>query len=277
MPELPEVECWGRRKAERHCAGREVVAVYAPTDPILFKDASGQSSARKFANAMKGRVVEACHRRGKQMWWTMSPREGGSDSGPHPLWHFGMTGAFHAYRAESERPRFLKVELTLDDGTRFGFSDPRRFGRIRLRRDPLGEAPLSELGPDPVHEPPSAAWFVEQFAKRRTAIKALLLNQSFLAGVGNWIADEVCFQAKVDPHRKASELTPAEAKRVRTKLLHVLRKAIEWEADYEHFPGSWLFHHRWGKNDSAKTHDGKEIDFSVVGGRTTAWVPAVQV
>ncbi|MEM8781463.1 MAG: DNA-formamidopyrimidine glycosylase family protein [Planctomycetota bacterium] len=271
MPELPEVECWGRRKAEKHCVGREVVSVHAPVDPILFKDASGQSSAAKFKRAMNGRTIDACHRRGKQMWWTMR------DSEVHPLWHFGMTGAFHVYATNAERPKFLKVELTLDDGTRFGYSDPRRFGRIRLRCDPLNEPPLSDLGPDPILEPPSAAWFVERFAKRKTPLKALLLNQQFLAGVGNWIADEVCFQSKIDPHRPANELTAAEAKRVRTKLLHILNKACDWEADYEHFPNSWLFHHRWGKNESATTHDGKEIAFSVVGGRTTAWVPAVQV
>ncbi|MEM7577725.1 MAG: DNA-formamidopyrimidine glycosylase family protein [Planctomycetota bacterium] len=278
MPELPEVECWGRRKAEKHCVGRKVVAVHAPTDPILFKDASGQSSAAKFKKAMKGRTIEACHRRGKQMWWTMSPLPPKArQADVHPLWHFGMTGAFHAYATVKERPKFLKCELTLDDGTRFGFSDPRRFGRIRLRRDPIHEPPLSDLGPDPIHEPPTAAWFMEQFGKRKTPIKALLLNQKFLAGVGNWIADEVAFQSRIDPHRPAHELTASEAKRLRTKLLHILNKACDWEADYERFPKSWLFHDRWGKDESAITHDGLEIAFSVVGGRTTAWVPAVQV
>ena len=270
MPELPEVECWGRRKAEAVCVGRKVVSVDAPDDPILFKDATGQSSAKRFARALKGRTVLACHRRGKQMWWTLD------GPGPHPLWHLGMTGGFHVYDAKAERPKFLKCELTLDDGKRFGYSDPRRFGRIALRMDPPNEAPLSGLGPDPIHDPPSVAWFVEQFARRRTPIKALLLNQSFLAGVGNWIADEVCYQAKIDPHRLASSLTTTEAKRVRTKLLHILNKACDWEADYTRFPSSWLFHHRWGKDETARTRDGREIDFSVVGGRTTAWVPAVQ-
>jgi len=267
MPELPEVECWGRRVAEAACVGRVIESVYADAaERIVIDGVSPGTLARR----LKGRRVEACHRRGKQMWWTL-------DRGPHPLWHFGMTGAFHVYDTPSERPRFLKVELRLDDGRRFGFADARRFGRVRLRDAPLAEPPLSELGPDAYHELPDAAWFVEQFRGRNTPIKALLLNQSFLAGVGNWIADEVCYQAKLAPQRRANELSATEAKRVRAKLRHVLTKACDWEADYTRFPRTWLFHHRWGKNEDALTGRGEEIAFDTVGGRTTAWVPKVQV
>jgi len=267
MPELPEVECWGRRVAEKHCLGRTIRAVYAKPDERIVIDGV---SPRKFASALKGRRVEACHRRGKQMWWTLS------DGGPSPLWHFGMTGAFRHYDKVADRPKFLKVELTLDDGTRFGFVDPRRFGRIRLVDDPLNQPPLCELGPDAHHELPTTAWFVKQLARRKTAIKALLLNQSFLAGIGNWIADEVCYQSKLAPQRIANELSPDEIKRLRAKLKHILQKACDWEADYTHFPQTWLFHHRWGKNEDALTGRGEEIAFDVVGGRTTAWVPKVQ-
>ncbi|MEM1110011.1 MAG: DNA-formamidopyrimidine glycosylase family protein [Planctomycetota bacterium] len=267
MPELPEVECWGRRVAEKHCLGKTIKSIYAKPDERIVIDGV---SPRKFSSALKGRKVEACHRRGKQMWWTLS------GDGPHPLWHFGMTGGFRSYEKVSERPKFLKVELTLDEGRRFGFVDPRRFGRIRLASDPPNELPLSGLGPDAHHELPSPAWFVEQLAKRKTPVKALLLNQSFLAGVGNWIADEVCYQSKIAPQRRANELSAAEVKRLRTKLKHILQKACDWEADYRHFPNTWLFHHRWGKDENALTGRGEEIEFDTVGGRTTAWVPKVQ-
>ncbi len=271
MPELPEVECWGRRVAEAHCAGRTITKVHAPADTILFEG----TTARKFAAALKGKTIEACHRKGKQMWWTLS-REG-NEAGPHPLWHFGMTGRFEAYRETKDRPRFLKVELLLDDGTRFGFRDARRFGRIRLLDDPLSQPPLCNLGPDPLLEPPTLNWFREQLGKRKAPVKAVLLDQGFLAGVGNWIADEVLYQAHIDPHRRCTELSDDEIKTIRTVTLRVIRQACKWEADYTRFSTKWLFHHRWGKNEAAKTYDGKEIDFSVVGGRTTAWVPAVQV
>ncbi len=266
MPELPEVECWGRRVAERACVGRTIQKVVVdPKETIVIEGVP----PRKLAQKLLGRRVEACHRRGKQMWWTL-------DRGPHPLWHFGMTGGFHHYREEAERPRFLKVELHLDDGNRFAFADARRFGRVRLLDDPLSEKPLSALGPDALLELPGAARLAEQFANRQTPIKALLLNQSFLAGVGNWIADEVLYQSGLAPQRLAGDLSPTEVKRLRAKLRHVLTKACDWEADYRRFPRTWLFHHRWGKNHGALTGRGEEIAYDTVGGRTTAWVPKVQ-
>ncbi|MEM9418406.1 MAG: DNA-formamidopyrimidine glycosylase family protein [Planctomycetota bacterium] len=268
MPELPEVECWGRRVAEKYCLGRTIQSAYAKPDERIVIDGV---TPRKLVSSLKGRKIEGCHRRGKQMWWTLS---GG---GPSPLWHFGMTGGFCSYAHKQERPKFLKVELQLDDGQRFGFVDPRRFGRVRLAEDPLNEPPLSELGPDAWLELPGHAWWTEQLARRKPPIKALLLNQSFLAGVGNWIADEVCYQSNIAPQRRANDLSPAEIKKLRGKLRHVLQKACDWEADYRKFPRTWLFHHRWGKNEEALTGRGEEIEFDTVGGRTTAWVPKVQL
>ena len=253
--------------AERAVAGRTVVSAWAKADERIVIDGV---SPRKLVASLKNRTVEGSHRRGKQMWWTLS------GNGLHPLWHFGMTGSFAHYHAASERPKFAKVELTLDDGSRFAFVDPRRFGRIKLRADPPNEPPLSDLGPDAYLALPSRAWFLERLARRRTPIKALLLNQAFLAGVGNWIADEVCYQAKLAPQRSAADLGAAEVGTLRRSLKHVLSKACDWEADYKRFPKTWLFHHRWGKNADALTGRGEEIDFDVVGGRTTAWVPKVQ-
>ncbi|MEO1235504.1 MAG: DNA-formamidopyrimidine glycosylase family protein [Planctomycetota bacterium] len=267
MPELPEVECWGRRVAERACRGREVVSVWAKPDEDIVIEGITPSGLEE---AVAGRKVEACHRVGKQMWWAMS------GDGPQPLWHFGMNGRFRTYGPDDERPRFCKVELMLDDDRRFAFCDSRRFGRIRLADDPPNEPPLSELGPDALAELPGSRWWYDALAKRNTPIKALLLNQSFLAGIGNWIADEVLYQAQVAPQRIAKELSRDEIKAVRSKVKYVLTKACAWEADYERFPSTWLFHHRWGKNDEALTGRGEEIDFDTVGGRTTAWVPKVQ-
>ncbi len=278
MPELPEAECWGRRVAERACVGRTIVSAWAkPDERIVIAGVSPTQLVQELA----GRNIEACHRKGKQMWWTLSlpspPALGKSKPLRHPLWHFGMTGGFREYGPGEEQPRFLKVELTLDNGQRFGFVDPRRFGRVRMLKDPPNESPLSEMGPDALDELPTPAAFAKSLAKRRTPIKALLLNQKFLAGIGNWIADEVLYQAKIAPQRQACDLTDAEAKRLRGKIRHVLQKACDWEADYTRFPQTWLFHHRWGKNQEALTGRGQEIDFDTVGGRTTAWVPKVQV
>jgi formamidopyrimidine-DNA glycosylase len=104
----------------------------------------------------------------------------------------------------------------------------------------------------------------------------VLLDQGFLAGVGNWIADEVLYQARLDPRRISSELTVSEIQRLRTKIRSVIRKAVAVDADSSRFPRTWLFHRRWGKDPEAHTIRGEKIRHTTIGGRTTAWVPGVQ-
>ncbi len=111
---------------------------------------------------------------------------------------------------------------------------------------------------------------------RTVSLKGLLLDQGFAAGVGNWIADEVLYQARLHPRRKASSLSEAEARRLRSKLRSVIRKAVEVDADSSRFPRTWLYHHRWGRNEEASTFRGERIEYIEVAGRTTAWVPGAQ-
>ena len=111
---------------------------------------------------------------------------------------------------------------------------------------------------------------------RTGTIKGLLLNQSFAAGVGNWIADEILYQARIAPMRSVKDLAPDELKRVRSRVESIIRKAVEVQSVSERFPRNWLFHDRWGKSRDARTSRGEEIVFSTVAGRTTAWVPSAQ-
>jgi formamidopyrimidine-DNA glycosylase len=198
------------------------------------------------------------------------------DERPWPLFHFGMTGSFEFYRSLEDRPRFWKVELLMDDGVRLAMPDARRFGRIRLQQDPEAEAPLLDLGADPLLSPPSFEEMVESLRRRHAPIKAALLDQSLFAGVGNWIADEVLFQAGIRPDRPASSLGPSDVRRLRSRLLSVIRRAVAVDADSDRFPRTWLFHHRWGKNALARTSRGEPITHATIGGRTTAWVPKRQ-
>ena len=118
--------------------------------------------------------------------------------------------------------------------------------------------------------------FVELMRGRSAPIKAVLLDQSVAAGVGNWIADEVLYQAGVDPRRRASTLTQAELRRVRDRIRSVVATAVRYNSDSDRFPRRWLFHDRWGKKALAMTSRGERILYATVGGRTTAWVPTVQ-
>ena len=123
---------------------------------------------------------------------------------------------------------------------------------------------------------PPLARFSDLLAERSAPVKALLLDQSFAAGVGNWIADEVLYQARIAPRRPARSLSRDEARRLRGALQSVVGTAVAARADSDRFPRRWLFHRRWGRDTTAVTARGEKIRHDTIGGRTTAWVPAVQ-
>lgn len=234
-------------------------------------------------DALHEKRVEAANRRGKYLWLTL-------DAAPHPILHLGMTGTvryqgdeplmLESSSEEVDRrwpPRFTKLHLTFDDGGELAFTNARRLGRVFLREDPTSEAPIAKLGFDPLTDMPRADAFRTRIGRRRRAVlKALLLDQGFSAGVGNWIADEVLYQARIDPRRRAGTLTEEEVERLRKKIRHVVLTAVKADARKDAFPKSWLFHRRWGKKADMTTPDGHPIEFLEIGGRTTAWVPAVQ-
>jgi formamidopyrimidine-DNA glycosylase len=276
MPELPEVEA-ARLAIQRVAAGRRIRAVWCADDPLVFE---GASPAR-FRRALRGRRVRRVGRHGKHLWLELDRR-------PWPCLHFGMTGGVHtpsrrSLRLRSSRgrddrprwpPRFTKLQLTFEGGGELAISDARRLGRIRLRNDPRHEPPIGRLGFDALRELPPPSVFAAELRRRAAPVKAVLLDQSFAAGVGNWVADEVLYQAGIDPRRRARSLSPAEAGRIRAKLRSVLRTSVRVRAESERYPRSWLFHHRWDRNTT--TARGERIRHATVGGRTTAWAPAAQ-
>jgi formamidopyrimidine-DNA glycosylase len=263
MPELPLVEK-SRKEAVRRLKGRRIVAVRAVRDPIMMP---GLSPAQ-FVNALRGARITGAGRRGKYLWLE-------SDHRPWLVMHFGMTGELQYRKTGQPAPKHWRVDLDMDNGTSVALADPRRFGRALLVGDPLREPPVSELGVDPYLDPMPASDFVHALRMRRAPVKAVLLDQSFVAGVGNWIADEIFYQAAIAPHRRAHTLTEIEGRCIHAALLEVVRVAVKANNDERRFPATWLFHHRWGKVKGARTARGEPIRFSVVGGRTTAWVERV--
>ena len=277
MPELPEVER-ARRRVEKVARGKTIRHVQVADDPIVMEAVP----PRRVRAALTGRRVEAVWRWGKHLWVEL-------DRPPAVLFHLGMTGSFEVpggHRlplatgprpgTDGWPPRFTKLRLEFDDGSELAFTNARRLGRIRLRRTPREEEPLRSLGFDPYLALPVESEFRRLVQVRSATLKGLLLDQGFAAGVGNWIADEVLYQARLDPRRRGNELSVAEVRRLRSKLRHVIRFAVEVDADKARFPRSWLFHHRWGKDEDARTARGERVEFLKLAGRTTAWVPEVQ-
>ena len=280
MPELPEVEA-ARRAAQNVAAGRRISAVWVADDPIVYEGVPPTRVRR----ALLGRRVKAVRRHGKHLWLELDRR-------PWPCLHFGMTGGLHVPAGRAVRlvsdgrarrpewpPRFTKLALRFADGGELALADGRRLGRIRLREDPPGEPPISALGFDAWRALPSAGRLHARLRERKAPIKAVLLDQSFAAGIGNWIADEVLYQAGIAPKRRANTLTAAEMRRLRSKIRSVIGRAVGAGSDSDRFPRWWLFHRRWSHRRGgppATTVRGEHIRHETVGGRTTAWVPTVQ-
>jgi formamidopyrimidine-DNA glycosylase len=280
MPELPEVEtvC---RVMRRALVGARIARVEVARDALVF---SGHPP-RAIERALVGRVVDAIGRRGKYFWITLR------GEGPAVLGHLGMSGWVREiggrgtrllghgdapFEDDAGRPRFLRLLLETEDGRRVAFTDPRRLGRIWLAGSAEEDARIARLGPDAYDELPPIGALRDALRRRKRPIKAVLLDQAVFAGVGNWIADEVLYQARVAPARLASSLTEREVAALRRALRSVLDHAVKVGADHRRFPRSWLFEHRWGGARGAARVGGHAIVREVIGGRTTAWVPSRQ-
>ncbi|KAH9563242.1 hypothetical protein CY35_05G115300 [Sphagnum magellanicum] len=197
---------------------------------------------------------------------------------------FGITflsGMFHVTLSSSKAKddeefptKYFKVHLELDSGVEMAFTDKRRFARVRLLPEPSKEPPISELGFDALTELPSEEDFQSGIKSKKGSIKGLLLDQSFLAGIGNWVADEVLYQAKIHPEQPATILSTDDCKHLRAAIHEVVEKAVEVDADSERFPENWIFHQRWHRKPGKL--DGNQIETIAVNGRTSAYVPALQ-
>ena len=277
MPELAEVE-HGRVAFERVGLGRRIVEAWVADDDIVVEGVAPD----ELEAALEGATVTGTGRHGKQLWVELDRR-------PWLGVHFGMTGGFRtqgdqplrldASPAEVDRswpPRFTKLLLRFDDGGQLAFTNARRLGRLRLRHDPRSEPPINKLGYDPYLTLPEPEAFAAMLSRRsRARLKGLLLDQRFAAGMGNWLADEVLYQARLDPRRTVGSLSDEERERIRLTLRRIVVAAVEVEARKDAFPRSWLFHYRWGKTEGAEV-EGRAIEFLQLSGRTTAWVPEVQ-
>ncbi|KAH8962279.1 hypothetical protein BDL97_05G092300 [Sphagnum fallax] len=201
--------------------------------------------------------------------------------------NYGMTGAvlikgvkgpqYKSSKAKDDEEfptKYFKVHLELDSGVEMAFTDKRRFARVRLLPEPSKAPPISELGFDALTELPSEEDFQSGIKSKKGSIKGLLLDQSFLAGIGNWVADEVLYQAKIHPEQPATILSTDDCKHLRAAIHEVVEKAVEVDADSERFPENWIFHQRWDRKPGKL--DGNQIETIAVNGRTSAYVPALQ-
>jgi formamidopyrimidine-DNA glycosylase len=261
MPELPEVEnqlIYFRRVALGQCVERVVI-----TAPGMIKT----SSARSFANNLRGRCFVDARRRGKYLIITL-------DDNRLLILHFGMGGDLSFYESPDDRPAFTRMEFMLAGGKRLAFTCPRKICRVLLVDDLVEVPALHEMGPEPHGKQFSFAYLerlIEESAMRQ--IKPLLMDQKKIAGVGNIYADEILFEAHVRPDRRAAMLSTEEIKRIHRETRRVLRRAIRTGGD-EEFPSDFLVS-RSGRGARCKVC-GQHIEKKKIGGRTAYFCPHCQ-
>jgi len=267
MPELPEVE-----------TARSLIADQALHRRIVDVDDSDSYVGRphppgELRSALTGRSLTAAHRRGKTIWLETSAAEGQAGTGgPELGLHLGMSGRIVVtaaagtvaeggdpprYGAGAGRDRWRRFSLTFADGGSLVLVDPRRLGRVRLNPD------IEALGPDAAQV--TRAQFRALITKGTIAVKARLLDQSKIAGIGNLLADEILWQARVSPRARTGSLSPAQVNRLYRAMKSVLESAT---ANGGAHTGDIIAARHPG---ATCPRDGAPMVHGTVGGRSTWW------
>ncbi len=275
MPELPEVETVANGVHQR-VHGQTILSVWTSNKPQTFK-----SPPVEIADVLTGSRIDRVHRVGKTIVADVTRAARKKSTAPQIpaqfLIHLGMTGRLLVSSPETEVPPHTHAILTLSGGKELRFVDARRFGRLSVSADAYtgpGREPLTISSED----------FIALFRNRKIAIKAALLNQSLLHGVGNIYADEALFHAGIRPRRQAGRLTRDELTRLRAALIKVLKHAIKLGGssvsdyvDAEGVAGFFQLHHRvYSRTGQPCRTCSTPIERIVVGGRSTHFCPTCQ-
>jgi formamidopyrimidine-DNA glycosylase len=257
MPELPDVEGF-RRYFARYAEGRLIRGVRA-RDAALVRNTNGPGLGR----ALAGRRFEKPSRRGK---WLIAPAEG-----PTVLIHFGMTGLLHWTAAAGEPHPYDRIVFELDGGE-LRYRDMRKFGGVWLARSgvPLEDV-TGPLGPDAMTV--DREQLGELLSRRRGGIKAALMDQRLIAGIGNLLSDEVLWRARIHPSRRANGLSRRLLDSLSRELHYVIATSNRW-ARIPAEPG-WLTGVR-DKRGARCPRCGARLRRSTVAGRTACWCPRDQ-
>jgi formamidopyrimidine-DNA glycosylase len=273
MPELPEVET-ARRLIADHALHRRIADVDDSDRYVARPHAPGE-----LRSALTGRSLTAAHRRGKTIWLDTSPAadagvngDGAGGGGPELGIHLGMSGRIvvtgpdgtvteggdpYRYDSGPAPARWSRFTLTFADGGSLVLRDPRRLGRVRLDPD------IDALGPDATQV--TQAQFRALLTKGTIAVKARLLDQSKIAGIGNLLADEILWQARVSPLERVDRLSAAQVNRVYRAVRSVLESAL---ANGGAHTGDMIAARHPG---GTCPRDGAPMVHGTVGGRSTWW------
>jgi len=274
MPELPEVETIARG-LDKRVRGDVIDSVWlgGHREPL-------KSTASEISAALTGTRITQVRRVGKHIVLDLSPKSSRNGKNARQwIVHLGMTGRMVVASPGEEVPKHTHAIASLASGRELRFVDPRRFGRLSV----AVEQPFIGTGAEPLTI--NSDGFAKLFRGRKTSIKAALLNQKLLQGVGNIYADESLFRAKIRPRRQAGRLNRVELDRLHAALKEVLHEAIKRGgssvSDYVDADGREGFfqlqHRVYLRTGEPCLVCGTPIKRIVIGGRGTHYCPKCQM
>ncbi|MEA3187981.1 MAG: formamidopyrimidine-DNA glycosylase [Chthoniobacter sp.] len=263
MPELAEVEYF--RKQWDAGLGQRVSGVALHSEKRVFRGSSPATIQETLSNA----TLRDSAANGKQLMFRFSKN----------AWlgiHLGMSGKLRIEPPGFKPARHDHLVLFQKRQT-LVFADPRMFGRVRFHCGKTAPSWWANLPPAVTSPKFTAAKLRAIFQRRRAApLKALLLAQDVFPGVGNWMADEILWQARLDPRIAAALLTPKQTRELWRVARAVCRMSLKTiGVDWSDPPDDWLIHQRWKHSGHCPRH-GTPLKRATVAGRTTAWCPRCQ-
>ena len=213
MPELPEVQTVVNDLNAANLTGIPIIAAR-----VYWPRTVAEPSPRLFCRRIKGQIFTVIRRRGKYLVFDVA-------DGHTMLLHLRMSGRLHLVSADTPRKKHEHVIIGFDDGRQLRFHDTRKFGRLHLLKDPARI--LDRLGPEPLAAGFTAKILAEGLKQRKRILKPLLLDQTFIAGLGNIYVDEALWEAKLHPCRPAGSLSLSEIKVLHRTIRRVLKRGLK--------------------------------------------------
>jgi formamidopyrimidine-DNA glycosylase len=251
MPELPDVEIFKQYL--------DATALHQTIDLVEINNTTvlDHISRQSLIQTLNGRRFESTRRHGKHLLVAL-------DHGPYLTLHFGMTGYLKYFKDPDDSPPHVRLLLGFTDGYHLAYVSQRQLGRVGLTDDPQSFIRGKGLGPDALEV--DLDGFKNVLAGKRGMIKATLMNQSYMAGLGNVYSDEILYRCGLHPKTKTDSVDAKMREKLYNAMQQTLKEAIRVRVDPQKFPGSWLIPQRQTGGECPKGHG--RLERLKVGGRT---------
>lgn len=259
MPELPSIEIF-KKYFDSTSLNQKIKEAIIPNPEILV-----ETSEKSLKDCLDSQFFISSSRYGKYLFASIS-------NASFLVFHFGMTGFFKYHSINEEHTKHNRISIIFENGNILDFEDPRKFGKVSITNNISNFIEKQKLGPDALKIDLKS--FKNLFQNRTGLIKPLLMNQHFLAGIGNLYADEILFQSRIHPLKKANQINNHELEILYENMVWVLKKAIEFNDRPRNFPENFLLSHRY---HGGECPGGGKLDIIKVGGRTTYYCPKKQI